>query len=247
MQRHHPWFPHMSGRDGVAGLCPEVPGETEKAQEMFVGSVWCTISVLWKPGEGCVTQWDWCHFRAEVKRGTVLRCNSVSCFHDQIKTDLLSPVWWEQELASGFQLHLKVAVSTCLTLKCMLKSHQLAIKGHMHPRDLTPPKNPQKITTLHFSLLRDAGFTLHIMAPMSPSEFVRLQPGSRMFVPSYPVAAAKAAAQPGQQLPARLRDLRNPQLKHPTLTRNCSSLDLSDCSLIETIPTAWILLTQRCI
>lgn len=177
----------------------------------------------------------------------MLRCNSVSCFHHQIKTDLLSPVWWEQELASGFQLHLKVAVSTCLTLKCMLKSHQLAIKGHMHPRDLTPPKNPQKITTLHFSLLRDAGFTLHIMAPMSPSEFVRLQPGSRMFVPSYPVAAAKAAAQPGQQLPARLRDLRNPLLKHPTLTRNCSSLDLSDCSLIETIPTAWILLTQRCI
>lgn len=202
----------------MAGSCPEVPGKIEKVREMCVGSVWCTISVLWKPREERVMQWDWCHFRAEVKKGAVLQYNSLSCFHHQIKKDLLSPVWWEQELTSEFQLQLRVAVSMCLTLKFMLKSHQLAIKGHMNPRDLTPPKNPQKITTPHFSLLRDAGFTLHIMVPTSPSEFARLQPGSKMFVPRYPVAAAKAAAQPGQQLPARLRDPRNPRSKRPTDT-----------------------------
>ena len=58
---------------------------------------------------------DRCHFRPEVKKGAALQCNSLSCFHHQIKKDLLSPVWWEQELTSGFQLYLRVALSMPFT------------------------------------------------------------------------------------------------------------------------------------
>lgn len=68
-----------------------------------------------------------------------------------------------------------------LNLKCMLQSHQLAIKGYMRLRDLTK-KSPEHATS-GFSIQKDTRFALHFRVHPSPSAFARLLLGSQNICP----------------------------------------------------------------
>lgn len=87
-----------------------------------------------------------------------------------------------------------------LDFKCVLKSCQLAVKGHVSPGDLTKKENPQK--TLHS--LFHSWRTPHSHFPWGSTPGPVSLPGSRWefrtLVPSCPKVAARAVAQPGQQL-----------------------------------------------
>lgn len=124
-----------------------------------------------------------------------------------------------------------------LTFKCMPKSHQLAIKCHTTPKDLTKnPKSPE-ITTLSFSLL-DTGFVLHIMVYTPP----RLQQASQNICVSTSRQLPKQWHHKDTKLPVRLTvPVKNHWQstqgeKCSALTLIVSSLGLSGCSLQETIP-----------
>lgn len=136
-----------------------------------------------------------------------------------------------------------------LNLKCMLQSHQLAIKGYMHPRDLT--KNKKIPRTCYKWFFNPEGRRVCItLCPSLTQCICQAAAGKPEHLsPSAPRQLPKQWRSKESERAPSWADLwnRGPSTcgeKGSAQPLNSSSLDLSGCSLQETIPTACIVAAQ---
>lgn len=137
MQRHHHGS-HKSGRNSLAWSCPKLPGKIKKHSTCLwvqsdVSFLFCES--LEKDMLPSVT--------SEMRLKKVLCFSTTpSCFHHQIKRDLLSPVCWEQEFTHGLQL--TAAAGTWLPLNICLNPTNWLLNVTLFPKIYQKPQNHQK-------------------------------------------------------------------------------------------------------